>query len=75
MLDKAGNTILNDLRWHWEDHYSIHYRDGAWTAVPTTAPREPITRDTSAELREALRIDYAERSARADRQWAGGCST
>jgi hypothetical protein len=64
MLDKDGQTILNDLRWHWEDHYLIDYKDGAWIAAPVSDPFNIIERETSGELREAIRIDYAERVTR-----------
>jgi hypothetical protein len=71
MLDKDSQTILNDLRWHWEDAYQIDCRDGAWLAAPRSDPFAIISCDTSAELREALRRDYAER---AGRRWAGNSS-
>jgi hypothetical protein len=57
MLDSDAQTTLNDLRWHWEDAYKIDCRDGTWLAVPLTDPFVTISRDSSAELREALRQD------------------
>jgi len=38
MLDKDGQTILNDLRWHWEDHYQVDFREGKWLAAPVHDP-------------------------------------
>jgi len=72
MLDSDAQTMLNDLRWHWEDAYSIDCREGVWLAVSLSDPFVTISRDTAAELREALRQDYAER---AGRRWAGNSST
>ena len=72
MLDSGAQTMLNDLRWHWEDAYSIDCREGVWLAVSLSDPFVTISRGTSAELREALRQDYA---ARAGRRWAGNSST
>jgi hypothetical protein len=72
MLDKDGQTILNDLRWHWDDAYDITYRDGAWLAAPKNDPFAVISRDSSGELREAIRQDYAERSGR---RFGGNMST
>ncbi len=72
MLDRDGQTILNDLRWHWEDHYQIDFRDGKWLAAPMHDPFAIIERETSGELREAIRRDYAERSAR---RFGGNSST
>ena len=75
MLDKDGQTILNDLRRHWESHYLIDFKDGAWIAAPVSDPFTIITRDSSGELREAIRIDYAERQQQARRtRWPAGNS-
>jgi len=72
MLDSGAQTMLNDLRWHWEDAYSIDCREGVWLAVSLSDPFVTISRGNAAELREALRQDYAER---AGRRWAGNSST
>ena len=72
MLDRDGQTVLNDLRWHWDDAYDVDYREGKWLAAPKADPFAIISRDTSGELREALRADYA---ARAARRFGGSCST
>ncbi len=64
MLDTDAQTTLNDLRFHWEDAYKIDCRDGIWTAVPLSDPTFAITSRSSAELREAIRIDYAERAGK-----------
>jgi hypothetical protein len=72
MLDSDAQTALNDLRWHWEDAYSIDCREGVWLAVSLSDPFVTISRGTSAELREALRQDYPER---AGRRGAGNSST
>jgi hypothetical protein len=61
MLDSDAQSMLTDLQWHWEDAYKITCRDGAWMAVPLADPFVTISRDSSGELREALRRDYAER--------------
>jgi hypothetical protein len=72
MLDRDGQTILNDLRWHWEDAYQIDFRQGKWLAAPLSDPFAIIERETSGELREAIRRDYAER---AGRRFGGNMST
>ncbi len=72
MLDSDAQSTLTDLRWHWDDAYKIDCRDGVWLAVPLTDPFVTISRDSSAELREALRQDYAQR---AGQRWAGNSST
>ena len=61
MLDSDAQSMLTDLQWHWEDAYKITCRDGVWLAVPLADPFATISRDSSGELREALRRDYAER--------------
>jgi hypothetical protein len=72
MLDSDAQSMLNDLQWHWEDAYKITCRDGVWLAAPLADPFVTISRDSSGELREALRLDYAER---AGRRSAGNGST
>jgi len=72
MLDSDAQTTLTDLRWHWEDAYQIDCEDGMWLAVPLGDPLVTISRDSAAELREAIRQDYAERGGR---RWAGNSST
>jgi hypothetical protein len=72
MLDSDAQTMLNDLRWHWEDAYSIDCREGVWLAVSLSDPFVTISCENGAELREALRQDYAERGRR---RWAGNSST
>jgi hypothetical protein len=72
MLDSDAQSTLTDLRWHWEDAYKINVVEGAWQAVPLTDPSVTISRDSSMELREALRRDYA---TRAGQRWAGDSST
>ena len=72
MLDSDARSVLNDLRWHWEDAYSIDCREGVWLADSLSDPFVTISRGNAAELREALRQDYAER---AGRRWAGSSST
>jgi hypothetical protein len=72
MLDSDAQSMLNDLRWHWEDAYRIDCRDGVWLAVPLSDPFVTISCENAAELREALRQDYAERGRR---RWAGNSST
>jgi hypothetical protein len=72
MLDRETQTMLNDLRWHWDDAYKINCREGVWLAVPLSDPFAIISRDSHAELREAIRQDYAER---AGRRSAGNSST
>jgi hypothetical protein len=71
MLDSDAQSALTDLRWHWEDAYKINVVEGAWQAVPLADPSVTISRDSSMDLREALRHDYA---TRASRRWAGNSS-
>ena len=70
--DSETMTTLNDLRWHWDDAYQIDCREGVWLAVPKGDPFTILSRDSAAELRTALREDYAKR---AGQRAAGGCST
>lgn len=63
MLSAEGQTILDDLRFHWDEHYLLDFKDGFWVAAPKHDPFNIITRDSSGELREAIRIDYAERAS------------
>jgi hypothetical protein len=72
MLDSDAQSALTDLRWHWDDAYEINCVDGSWQAVPLLDPSAIISRDSSMELREALRRDYA---TQAGRRWAGNSST
>jgi hypothetical protein len=72
MLDSDAQSALTDLRWHWDDVYGIDCVEGSWQAVPVSDPSVIIARDSSMELREALRRDYA---TRAGRRWAGNSST
>ena len=72
VLDKDSQTILNDLRWHWEGTYRVDYREGAWLAAPLSDPLAIISRESSGQLREAIRRDYAERSGR---RFGGNSST
>ena len=72
MLDAETQTTLNDVRSHWEEAYKINCKDGVWSASPLWEPSVIIERATPGELREALRLNYAERSGR---RTAGGCST
>ena len=72
MLDRDAQTTLNDLRFHWDDFYRVSCHDGVWQASPLSDPAVIISRDTSMELREALRLDYTERKSG---RWAGSSST
>jgi hypothetical protein len=72
MLSTEEQTTLNDLRWHWDDAYLIDCRQGSWVAAPKGDPFAIITRDSAADLRMAIRDDYAKR---AGQRTAGGCSS
>ncbi len=72
MLDSDAQSTLTDLRWHWEDAYKINVVEGAWQAIPLSDPSVTISRDSSMELREALRHDYA---TRANSRCPGNSST
>lgn len=78
MLDKDEQSMLNNLRWHWERAYAIN-RDGVtWTAIPAAAPDAVLSAKTGMELRTAMQNDYAARALRSGAtaaRWAGGCST
>jgi hypothetical protein len=64
---------VSELRFHWADAYRIDSQDGfVWTAVPLADPAVTIARNSSGELRTALRDHYAEQ---AGRRTAGGHST
>jgi hypothetical protein len=71
-LDSESQTTLNDLRWHWSDAYDVDCRAGVWVAAPKADPFAIISRDNAADLRRAIRDDYAQR---AGRRSAGGCSS
>ena len=52
---------VSELRFHWADAYRIDSQDGfVWTAVPLADPAVTIARNSSGELRTALRDHYAE---------------
>jgi hypothetical protein len=73
MIDREQRRALAELRFHWADAYRIDIHDGfVWTAVPLADPAVTIARNSSGELRTALRNHYAEQ---AGRRTAGGCST
>lgn len=54
------------LLWFWEDVYDVALIDDVWTARPIAAPADVITADSAAELREALRLHYADHLAAGD---------
>ena len=72
MLDRDAQATLNDLRWHWDDAYLIDCRDGVWVTAHKGDPFAIISRDSSVELRMALREDY---SKRAGQRFGGNSST
>jgi hypothetical protein len=37
MLDKADQSTLNSLRWHWDTAYAINCDGRIWTAIPVAA--------------------------------------
>jgi nitroimidazol reductase NimA-like FMN-containing flavoprotein (pyridoxamine 5'-phosphate oxidase superfamily) len=63
MLSKEDQSSLLDLTWHWESAYAFSVVEGEWRAVPATEPSAVLTAETSEELREKVRQDYASRQA------------
>lgn len=61
MLNPADEASLRDLTYHWEDAYSFAVIDDTWTATPAEDPASVLTAESAAELREAVRLDYARR--------------
>jgi hypothetical protein len=62
MLDAWQERELRDLAWHWSEAYEISVVDDTWTAVPLVEPATVLTADSAQELRELVRIDYADRA-------------
>jgi hypothetical protein len=62
MLSAWDEASLKSLSWHWGEVYDIAVSDGIWSAVPIGDPAGAITAGSAAELREAVRCDYAERA-------------
>jgi hypothetical protein len=64
MLSQDDQTMLNDIRYHWQDAYYVNFADGVWSAVPFDDRTILLTADTGMELRDKIRYDYAERAIR-----------
>ena len=74
MLDKADQSTLNSLRWHWDTAYAINCDGTIWTAIPAAEPEAVLTAGSAMELRTAMQNDYAARAMRANAtaaRWAG----
>jgi hypothetical protein len=61
MLNPTDEAALCDLSWHWENAYTFAVVDDTWTASPADNPADILTAESSWELRELVRADYAER--------------
>jgi hypothetical protein len=61
-VNAASQAELNDLLFHWSEAYYISYDEpsGRWRARYKAASDE-LTGLSSAELRQAIRVDYPER--------------
>jgi hypothetical protein len=74
MLDKADQSTLNSLRWHWDTAYAINCDGTIRTAIPAAEPEAVLTAGSAMELRTAMQNDYAARAMRANAtaaRWAG----
>jgi hypothetical protein len=74
MLEKADQSTLNSLRWHWDTAYAVNCDGRIWTAIPVAEPEAVLTASSPMELRTAMQNDYAARAMRANAtaaRWAG----
>jgi hypothetical protein len=51
---------LAELRWHWDEAYSITILDGRWIAQRHDT-RETVTADSAEALNQAIYEDYTRR--------------
>ncbi len=61
MLSPSDEASLRDLAHHWDTAYDFAVSDGTWTARPRGERASILTADSAHELREKVRLDYAER--------------
>jgi hypothetical protein len=59
-LTRSEQSELNDLAWHWEEAYRVHFDGDVLVADRIGEPAHVFTAETADELRELLREDYAE---------------
>jgi len=59
-LQRVWDRQLQDLRYHWDEEYFIACDDGNWKALGRWKGSNWVFGETSEDLREKIRIDYAE---------------
>jgi hypothetical protein len=64
MLSPEDKARLADLRWHWDEAYTIDCIDEVWTARPVADPAAALSAGSEHELRLAIRSDYSNRGGR-----------
>jgi hypothetical protein len=58
-LSRSDASELADLRFHWDEAYTISWADGVYRAARMSQPSVVLTADTCHELRQQIRDDYA----------------
>jgi hypothetical protein len=62
LVTAAEQAALADLGFHWGEHYEISVNDnGTWRANPIRDRSSVIIANSATELREKIRLDYADR--------------
>ena len=59
-LNPQEQQDLINLSCHWGEVYNLAVLDGLWVAIPNGDPAITITAEFASELREKIRVDYAE---------------
>lgn len=58
-LSRSDASELADLKFHWDEAYTIDWIDGVYRAARMAQPSVVLTADTCHELRMQIRDDYA----------------
>lgn len=58
-LTRSEASELADLKFHWDEAYSISWIDGVYRAARMSEPSVVLTADSCDELRQQIRDDYA----------------
>jgi hypothetical protein len=58
-LSRSDASELADLKFHWDEAYTISWADGVYRAARMSQPSVVLTADSCIELRQQIRDDYA----------------
>jgi hypothetical protein len=64
LLSQEQELDLTGMAWHWGEVYSIAMQEGAWRATWKADPQAVLTANSADELRDKIRADYAQRTAK-----------